>query len=160
MVGISSVMEAVQSTFISSTFWSERIGPTAALATLKEMEAIESWSYITELGHYIQDKWSELSKLHNVEISISGIPALSSFSFDSKKSNLYKTYLTQHMLEKNILAANSIYVCTEHTKKNVDVYLNELSEVFKIVAKSENEKLDVNSLLKTNEAFTGFKRLN
>ena len=49
---------------------------------------------------------------------------------------------------------------TEHTKKDVDVYLNELSEVFKIVAKSENEELDIKSLLKTNEAFIGFKRLN
>ena len=64
------------------------------------------------------------------------------------------------MLEKNILAANSIYVCTEHTKKDVDFYLNELSEVFKIVAKCENEELDVKSLLNTREAFKGFNRLN
>ena len=31
VVGKRSVMEAAQNTFISSTFWTERIGPTAAL---------------------------------------------------------------------------------------------------------------------------------
>ena len=31
-------MEAAQSSFISSTFWTERIGPTAGLKTLEIME--------------------------------------------------------------------------------------------------------------------------
>ncbi|MDC0225477.1 aminotransferase class III-fold pyridoxal phosphate-dependent enzyme [Gammaproteobacteria bacterium] len=160
MVGISSVMEAVQSTFISSTFWSERIGPSAALATLDEMQAIESWSYITKMGQYIQSKWMELSDIHQVKISISGIPALSTFSFEYERSNLYKTYLTQYMLEKGILAANSIYVSAEHTEENIEVYLSELSEVFKVISKCENQEVDIESLLKTREAFEGFKRLN
>ena len=34
-------MEAAQSTFISSTFWTERIGPAAALKTLEVMERDE-----------------------------------------------------------------------------------------------------------------------
>ena len=38
-----SVMEAAQKTFISSTFWTERIGPTAALKTLEIMEREKSW---------------------------------------------------------------------------------------------------------------------
>ena len=33
IIGRREVMEAAQSTFISSTFWTERIGPTAALKT-------------------------------------------------------------------------------------------------------------------------------
>ena len=160
MVGISSVMEAIQSTFISSTFWTERIGPTAAIATLHEMQESNSWSYITELGKFIQKQWSEISDIHNVKISISGIPALSSFSFNYDKSNLYKTYLTQHMLEHGMLASNAIYSSTTHTKENIKPYLNEIYEVFKIIAKCENEELDINSLLKTGEALKGFARLN
>ena len=38
IVGKRSVMEAAQKTFISSTFWTERIGPTAALKTLEIMK--------------------------------------------------------------------------------------------------------------------------
>ena len=55
LVGKSSVMEAAQSTFISSTFWTERIGPTAAIATLSEMKRIESWKIITDMGLYIRE---------------------------------------------------------------------------------------------------------
>ena len=38
VLGKRQVMEAAQSTFISSTFWTEAIGTAAALATLKEMK--------------------------------------------------------------------------------------------------------------------------
>ena len=35
VVGKREIMEAAQKTFISSTFWTERIGPSAAIASLK-----------------------------------------------------------------------------------------------------------------------------
>ena len=38
VIGKREIMEAAQSTFISSTFWTERIGPSAALKTLEVME--------------------------------------------------------------------------------------------------------------------------
>ena len=50
VVGRRSVMEAAQTTFISSTFWTERIGPTAALKTLEVMEQMNSWDIITAQG--------------------------------------------------------------------------------------------------------------
>ena len=36
--------------FISSTFWSERSGPTAALETIKIMNKIQSWNLIKKQG--------------------------------------------------------------------------------------------------------------
>ena len=44
-----NVMEYAQSTFISSTFWTERIGSVAALKTLEIMERDETWTKITNL---------------------------------------------------------------------------------------------------------------
>ena len=38
IVGKEKIMQACQNTFISSTFWSERIGFAAALETIKQME--------------------------------------------------------------------------------------------------------------------------
>ena len=35
VVGKTEIMEAAQKTFIGSTFWTERIGPAAAIASLK-----------------------------------------------------------------------------------------------------------------------------
>ena len=54
VVGRREVMEAAQKTFISSTFWTERIGPTAALKTLEVMKRVKSWEIITDLGKKMQ----------------------------------------------------------------------------------------------------------
>ena len=43
VLGTKEVMEAGQSSFISSTFWTERIGSVAALETLNVMEREKSW---------------------------------------------------------------------------------------------------------------------
>lgn len=51
VVGRREIMNAAQKTWISSTFWTERIGPTAALATLKVMERVKSWEVITAIGN-------------------------------------------------------------------------------------------------------------
>ena len=50
VVGTRAVMEAAQNTFISSTFWTERIGPSAALKTLEIMKRVKSWKIITQKG--------------------------------------------------------------------------------------------------------------
>ena len=101
VVGKRSVMELAQKTFISSTFWTERIGPTAALATLRVMEQNKSWEIITKQGEKIQKGWNELACKHDLKITISGIPALSTYSFNSKYGLEYKTYVTQEMLKKD-----------------------------------------------------------
>ena len=49
-------MENTQNSFISSTFWTERIGPTAALKTLEVMERIKSWEKISNTGKFIKKR--------------------------------------------------------------------------------------------------------
>ena len=36
--------------FISSTFWTEKIGYIAALATIQEMKKIKSWEKVNYIG--------------------------------------------------------------------------------------------------------------
>ena len=50
VLGKDSIMENAKNSFISSTFWTERIGPTAALTTLQVMERNKTWSQVTKLG--------------------------------------------------------------------------------------------------------------
>ncbi len=160
LVGKRNIMEAAQSTFISSTFWTERIGPTAALASLKEMRRLESWEYITKQGLYIRDRWRELADIHDLDIDIWGIPALSGFTFKHPKNNAFKTLITQEMIKKNFLAANSVYVCIDHKKRIIDSYIDALDKVFKTISLINRGKLDIDDMLETKEAFEGFKRLN
>ena len=56
VIGKDYLMKFTQETFISSTFWTERIGPTAALKTLEVMERTKSWKFITEHGFYFREK--------------------------------------------------------------------------------------------------------
>lgn len=160
VVGRKSVMEAAQSTFISSTFWTERIGPTAALATLMVMEREQSWNKITVTGKMMQKGWLSLAKKNDLDITVSGIPAMTSYSFNSRNALEYKTLITQEMLKKGFLASTIFYACTEHTDEHLSNYFNELDEIYKTIEKCESEILDINSLLDGPVCHSGFKRLN
>ena len=158
IIGKSEVMDAAQSTFISSTFWTERIGPTAALKTLEVMGREESWKKITNTGLNIRDRWQKLADHYQLEISHSGIPALTGFAIKSKKSLAYKTLITQEMLSKGYLAADKVYVCTKHTPEILEGYFEALNDVFKLIKDCEDGR-DINSLLKGKICHDTFKRL-
>ena len=61
VLGKEHIMRAAEETFISSTFWTERIGPTAALKTLEIMERDKSWEKITKVGSSIGKKMENVS---------------------------------------------------------------------------------------------------
>lgn len=158
-IGRKEVMEAAQSTFISSTFWTERIGPSAALKTLEVMERVQSWDTITQTGLRIRDRWQALADRHGLGIEHWGLPALTGFTFKSAHALAYKTLISQEMLAKGYLASNSIYVCTEHTDAILDGYFDALSPVFGLIKECEQGR-DVMALLKGPVCHGGFKRLN
>ena len=158
-VGREEFMQAAQQTFISSTFWTERLGPSAALKTLEVMEREKSWEKITDMGNSISKRWKILSEKYELDLTTWGLPALSGFSFNSKHNLAFKTFITQEMLKQGYLAANSIYVCTEHSDEIVDGYFETLDPVFKIIKDCE-DRLDINTLLEGPLSHSGFKRLN
>lgn len=158
-LGRRSVMEAAQSTFISSTFWTERIGPTAALKTLEVMERERSWERVTATGVNLRRRWQELADSHGLAISHNGLPALTGFSFNSPAALEYKTLITQEMLKRGYLAATSCYVCIDHTPVVIESYLEALDEVFALIAQCE-AGLPVVELLAGPVCHDGFKRLN
>jgi glutamate-1-semialdehyde 2,1-aminomutase len=159
IIGRREVMEATQSTFISSTFWTERIGPTAAIKTLEVMDSVKSWDIITQTGLQIRKRWQLLADQHGLGIKHWGLPSLTGFSFQSENALAYKTLITQEMLSKGYLASNSVYVCTEHKPEIVDSYFDAMNSIFGLIKQCE-EGLDVKTLLKSPICHTGFKRLN
>jgi glutamate-1-semialdehyde 2,1-aminomutase len=158
VIGRREIMEAAQSTFISSTFWTERIGPTAALKTLEVMEREKSWKKITETGGEIKNRWQQLADNHELKISHWGIPALTGFTIESKNALAYKTLVTQEMLSKGYLAGNCVYVCTEHSSEILEGYFEGLDKVFSLINECENGR-NVHELLNDGICHSGFKRL-
>ena len=158
-IGKREIMEAAQTTFISSTFWTERIGPTAALKTLEVMERVKSWESITKTGLNIRQGWQKLADKYSLKIDHWGLPALTGFSFQSPDVLAYKTLITQEMLAKGYLAGNSVYVCTEHCPDIVAGFFEALDPIFGLIKECE-EGRGVMSLLKGPLCHGGFKRLN
>ena len=160
VIGKKEIMDVAQSTFISSTFWTERIGPTAALKTLEVMKATKSWELITDMGKYIGTQWKSLGEKYKLPIKINGLPSMIGFSIQSDDWLKYKTYITQEMLKNNILASNVIYVCTEHRQQEVDIYFQVLEPIFKVISACHNSDLSIDSLLDGPVCHGEFKRLN
>lgn len=159
VIGRRDIMQAAQKTFISSTFWTERIGPSAALKVLEVMERTRSWERITETGREITRRWRSLADRHGLTLTTSGLPALTSFAFPGPSAVAYKTLITQEMLKSGYLAGTSVYVCTEHSPAIIDGYFEALDPVFETIRQCEDGR-DVESLLDGPMAHSGFRRLN
>jgi glutamate-1-semialdehyde 2,1-aminomutase len=159
VIGRREIMEAAQSTFISSTFWTERIGPSAGLKSLEVMERIRSWDIVTNTGLSIRQQWQQLADRHGLSIEHWGLPALCGFTIKSPRALEYKTLITQEMLKKGYLAGNSVYACTAHTADIIQAFIEQLDPVFGLIRECEDGR-DVLSLLNGPVAHTTFKRLN
>ena len=149
ILGKKEIMQSINTTFISSTFWTERIGPTAALETLNVMEKEKSWEKITKIGRDIKKNWRKMASENSLDINVSGLDAMPKIYFKSKLNNEYKTFISQEMLKKEILASNVIYTCTKHDKKILNKYYDVLNEIFKKIKKCENGEESISKLLKT-----------
>jgi glutamate-1-semialdehyde 2,1-aminomutase len=157
IIGKKEVMEAAKSTFISSTFWTERIGPAAALETIKSMEKIKSWKIISSIGKKIKKNWKTIAKENNISINIQGIDSLANFSFNSSYHLHYKTFISQEMLKKKILASNAIYSSIAHKPKILDRYFDIMNEIFKKIKKCENKSDNIENLLETKLCISGMR---
>ena len=122
VLGKEQVMQSACETFISSTFWTEAIGSSAALATLEEMKEIKSWEKLPRLGRKVKDIWKNNSKKYNVPITINGIDALPTFNFNTYESDGFKTVFTQNMLEEGFLASTLFYPTTAHNDQHINKY--------------------------------------
>ena len=159
VLGRAEIMAAAEDTFVSSTFWTERIGPTAAIKTLEIMERDRSWEQITATGKNITKAWKAFAKKHEIQLRTSGLPALTHFEIPVENWLSYKTLITQEMLKQGFLAANSIYVSTEHSPQIISNYFDALDPVFALIAECEQGR-PVSELLEGPVCHGGFKRLN
>ncbi len=159
VVGREEIMQSAQSTFISSTFWTERIGSVAGLKTLEVMEGLKPWVSATEIGKKVRKIWRNLADMNDLDISISGLPAISTFAFQGSNALKYKTFITQEMLKKGFLAGTAFYACTEHDDETLEQYKKNLEPVFKQIKDCEEGK-DIDILLDSEVCHSGFKRLN
>ena len=154
IVGTEKVMESAQSTFISSTNWTDRIGPAAALATIKKYKKNKVNQIIIESGKKVKKIWIRNAKQNGLNISISGLPSLASFSFDYKKQNEMNTIFTIEMLKEGFLGFRQFKPSLAHTDIEISKYNKAVKKVFNIIS----QDLECKNLISPKHHL-GFKRL-
>lgn len=158
IIGKKSVMKAAETTFISSTTWTDRIGSVAALATVKKFQKIKAEKVLSKNGKKIQEGWQRLAKKHNLKIEVTGIYPLSHFSFKYKNSQAIKTLFTQIMLDKAFLATNAYDASFAHKDIHFEKYFKACDEAFGFITKAIQDKR-VEKYLKGPISHTDFQRL-
>ena len=158
VLGKKKIMDASKKSFISSTFWSERVGYVAALETLNQMNKLKSWKKISKLGIYFRKKIKEISKKNNIDLELGGLLSIPSFVLKNDKKNILKTFITQEMLKNGYIINNAAYLCISHNIKILDQFFKVFNKILKNI---RNKPLnEVKNLLISKESKSGFGRLN
>ncbi|MCP3930798.1 MAG: aminotransferase class III-fold pyridoxal phosphate-dependent enzyme [Bacteroidetes bacterium] len=160
VVGRQEIMNEAQNTFISSTFWTERVGFVAALKTIEILTRDRVWERLISLGNRIGNGWIELAQKHNIKLNVTDFKPLITMKFEyDQLNNSLTTLFTQEMLKKGYLAATSIYLSAAHSEDIIDSYMEKVDEVFGFMSKVIRSNTVLDSL-ETDIKQDAFKRLN
>jgi glutamate-1-semialdehyde aminotransferase len=160
IIGRRGVMQAAQGSFISSTYWTERIGPVAALATLKKMKRVGVAKRLNAAGKKVRAGWTALAEKHGLALTLGGVIPISSFTFQNgRDSQALKTLFVQEMLDRGFLATNMFFASCAHTDAHIKKYLRAVDGAFAALARAVKTKT-IYKKLRGPVAHTGFARLN
>lgn len=158
IIGREAVMQSAQKTFISSTYWTDRVGPAAALASIRKHRDRKVATHLMGIGRQVQEGWRSLAAKHGLAVKVHGIPPLSHIDFDYPDGKAVQTLFTQIMLEKGILAGGRFYSMYAHAERDVKEYLAGCDDAFAQMRRAKDEGA-VEALLKGPVAHSGFQRL-
>ena len=154
ILGIEKVMQAAQNTFISSTNWTDRIGPTASLATIQKYQKENVDKHLIEIGNLVKEIWQSSADDFGLKIKISGLPTIAAFNFISDISDKFNTRFSIEMLKRGFLGFRQFKPSYAHNVDLVEKYRKAVKEVFK-----EIKDDPYSSLLDSSPQHTGFARL-
>jgi glutamate-1-semialdehyde 2,1-aminomutase len=159
ILGTSQAMQGAHGSFISSSYWTDGVGPAAALATIEKMSRIDVPQHCQQIGARMQAAWRKHAQTHALPVQVEdGYPALARFAFDHPQSAALKTLYIQCLLDRGFLANTAIYVSLAHTPEIIGLYENAVDEVFGEIAAALQQD-DVAIRLRGPVAHSGFRRL-
>lgn len=158
VIGRRAVMESAQSTFISSTNWTERLGPACALATIRKHRDHDVARHLIRMGGRVQDAWKAAAAEHGLAVHVSGIEPLGHLAFEGPDRQAVRTLFTQLMLGRGFLATGAFYATYAHSDAHLNAYSAAVRETFGELA-TAIQKGTVMSSLEGPVAHAGFARL-
>ncbi len=159
VIGTEQAMEGAEDAFLSSTYWTERIGPTAALATIKALQKYDVASKVNAIGNEFSDKMPKIAAAHGINVICdSQFGCLATIAFPGQDSKLMLTNYTTEMLRRGYLATGGFYPTLAHTPEICAKFYAVADDVFATLARLKAENgLEKN--LPGGIAGSGFARL-
>ncbi len=159
MIGTSEVMSAIQNTFVSSTFWTERVGFVAAISTLEKFKRENVHESLISSGISINETWKKAAKENGVDIKISGLEPLTHIDFIAEKPNVLQTLYTQEMLHKGYLLGASVYSTYAYDDFILDKFSKDTNITFATIKEAIDSGKPEKYLL-SDVKHSGFQRLS
>ena len=151
-------MDYAQNSFISSTAWTERIGPVAAIATIEKMQRANVPAKLVSTGLQIIEGLQRISTEYALPLSITGIPPLIYFRFNIPEAAEAQTYYAQEMLRRGFLVGGAIYTTYAYSDQVIELFLEASDAALSdLAAHLSSKTLRSNLLGETIHA--GFRRL-
>ncbi len=160
VIGREEVMNSAESSFISSSYWTDGVGTAAALAVLKKMKDLNIQQEVWEKGLEFQQVLKGMANSYPLcNIEIGGMPSSPTISFQSaENAQAVKTLYIRKMLEKGFLVSSIFYLMYAHK----ETHISKLAEALQVTF-SEIENIikagTLESELNGSVARPGFARL-
>lgn len=159
VIGTPAAMAGAQASFISSTYWTESIGPAAALATLRKLRLRDTAAHVAAAGASVQRTWREAAGRAGLPVKVDGFPCLGHFAFDHPRGDVLRTLFTQQMLGRGFLAGTGFYPTLAHTEEILKRYAAAVEDVFGEIAAILRAGDEPARHLRGPVAHSGFRRL-
>ncbi len=158
VIGTAEAMAGAQGSFISSTYWTEGVGPAAALATLDKMQSADAPAHVQRIGGAIRRTLQGQADRAGVPLSTHGFDSLFAVAFDHDDPLALRTLYTQEMLRRGYLAGGGVYPTLAHTDELLEPFADALAETFALLAEAIRRG-DIRERLAGPVAHGGFQRL-
>jgi glutamate-1-semialdehyde 2,1-aminomutase len=136
VIGREPIMAAADGSFISSSYWTDGVGPAAALAVLEKVERLGVQKIIWERGNRLQQSLRDLAARHPAcKLLVGGMPATPTMVFDlGPDTPLAQTLYVRKMRERGFLVATYHYVMLAHDESRIEAMLRAAEEAMGEIA--------------------------
>ena len=136
VVGRDAIMQAADGSFISSSYWTDGVGPAAALAVLEKVERLGVQQIIWDRGEKLQSSLRSLAARHLAcRLVVGGMPATPTMVFDlGADAPLAQTLYVRKMRERGFLVAGYYYVMLAHDDTRIASMLSAADETMGEIA--------------------------
>ena len=161
VVGAREVMEPAGRMFISSSYWSDNIGLTASLATIRELNRRNAQTRFREIGEQLRTALDEAISESGLEGACTGLhtnPAVVLDLSAEVDNGKISTLFIQEMARRGVHCFMNFKATLAHTEEDIRQTASAAAESLSII-KSGLDKGNLDALLEADVKQEPFRRL-